>query len=271
LCIYKYLETSQVLHKQLGIKELAKTHINYITANGDRSQALGIAENIIIKILGLNLKISANVYDHSAFPLLLGRKTLKMLGISTDWKDCSWHLTTPSGVTKKIPINFDTKFGVQVIQSRNVKMEENNDSLNSDSGSVQDEDEDLGSTYDNEVYIHFSDQNKEPQSHNLKILAGQPEIPRSAPLPNTKGIKMGLENPIFKIPLKLRCYNSDLRHLLFEYLDIFGTSHQNLRPINVLQFDTGNKLPVNIKVKPFLYKYKGVTKSELDAGFRPPD
>ena len=51
-------------------------------------------------------------------------------------------------------------------------MEEDNDSLKSDSGSVQDEDEDLGSTYDNEVYIHFFDQNEKPQSHNLKILAG---------------------------------------------------------------------------------------------------
>src|ERR1700730_9444386 len=262
---------SLTLVKQLGIKELTRTHINYITANGDKSQALGIAENIMIKILGLTLKISAIVYDHSAFPLLLGRKTLKMLGISTDWKDCSWHLTTPSGVTKKIPINFGTKFGVQVIQSRNFKIEEENDNLKSDSELVQSEDEDLSFTYDNEVYVHFSDQIEETQSHNLKIFAGQPEITvKPAPLSTPEDIKLALEKTISKIPLKFRYYSSDLRHLLFEYLDIFGTSHQNLRPINILQFDidTGNEPPVYIKAKPLPYKYKEFAKSELDAAVK---
>src|SRR6202023_268522 len=45
------------LVKQLGIKELEPTHVNYITANGKRSKALGIAQDITIRIFNKEMKI----------------------------------------------------------------------------------------------------------------------------------------------------------------------------------------------------------------------
>ena len=57
------------LVKKLKIKELLQTHCKYITANGEKSQALGIAQNITINLLGRTLRIAAIVYNHNAFPL----------------------------------------------------------------------------------------------------------------------------------------------------------------------------------------------------------
>jgi predicted aspartyl protease len=74
------------LIKRLGIKELTETQRRYITTNGESSQVLGIAQNIIIGIQGRNIKISIIVYNHDTFPLLLGCKTLKKLKISKNWE-----------------------------------------------------------------------------------------------------------------------------------------------------------------------------------------
>ena len=68
--------TSLDLIKKLGIKELLKDSGKYTTASGQRSQALGIAQGITIYFRGKSLRFSAIVYNHDAFPLLLGRRVL---------------------------------------------------------------------------------------------------------------------------------------------------------------------------------------------------
>jgi predicted aspartyl protease len=75
------------LIKKLGIKELVETQRRYITTNGESNQALGIAQNIIIKIQGRNTRISIIIYNHDTFPLLLEYKILKKLKISINWEN----------------------------------------------------------------------------------------------------------------------------------------------------------------------------------------
>ena len=72
------------LIKKLGIKELLKDPGKYTMANGQRSQALGIAQGITIYFMGKTLRFSAIVYNHNAFPLLLRRKVLYKLKVFTD-------------------------------------------------------------------------------------------------------------------------------------------------------------------------------------------
>ena len=59
------------LIKKLGIKELLKDPGKYTTANGQRSQALGIAQGITINFMGKVLRFSTIVYNHDALSLLL--------------------------------------------------------------------------------------------------------------------------------------------------------------------------------------------------------
>lgn len=79
------------LVKRLQIKKLLWTYDKYITINNEKNQALEIAQNITIGILGRTLKISATIYNHNSFPLLLGRKTLKKLKVITDWDTGNWY------------------------------------------------------------------------------------------------------------------------------------------------------------------------------------
>ena len=113
------------LVKKLGIKDLLQTHCKYITANGQKSQALGIAQDIKLDIQGQQLKFAAIVYNHHAFPLLLGRRVLKRLKVITDWETCTWSMKTANGL-KNLPINFDTDFEIQHPHD-NSKMEEESD------------------------------------------------------------------------------------------------------------------------------------------------
>ena len=72
------------LIKKLGIKELLKDSGKYTTASGQRSQALGTAQGIIIYFIEKSLRFSAIIYNHDPFPLLLGKRVLHKLKILTD-------------------------------------------------------------------------------------------------------------------------------------------------------------------------------------------
>jgi len=72
------------LLKKLGIKELLKDPGKYTTANGERSQASGIAQGMIIYFKGKTLRFSAIIYNPDVFSLLLERKVLHKLKVLTD-------------------------------------------------------------------------------------------------------------------------------------------------------------------------------------------
>ena len=59
------------LIKKLEIKALLKDPGKYPTANGQRSQALDIAQGITIYFMGKILRFSAIIYNYDAFLLLL--------------------------------------------------------------------------------------------------------------------------------------------------------------------------------------------------------
>ena len=257
------------LVKKLGIKHLLQTHCKYITANGEKSQALGVAQGITINLLGKTLKIMAIVYNHDAFPLLLGRKSLKKLKVITDWDTNKWYMKGETG-RKVIPINFDVHFGVKSLSTSSStsasdsEMEEANEDFTCESETSPEE-------TNNEVFvIQLSNELQQLSNSNenlkLQIMASKPEIP---PLSDKeKDIKNALSLSISKVSSKFQKYIPDLRNLCFEFLDIFGINHKNLKPTNILKFDidTGNAAPVYIKSQPLPYKYKEFIKSELDSG-----
>ena len=100
----------------MGEKYSQLSHIvKNTTANGQRSQALDIAQGITIYFMGKTLRFSAIVYNHDAFPLLLGRKVLHKLKVLTDWYLGKWYIKTSERTKMQIPINFDTNYGIRRI------------------------------------------------------------------------------------------------------------------------------------------------------------
>src|SRR5437762_3011040 len=167
------------LVKKLGIKDLLQTHCKYIiTANGQKSQALGIAQDIKLDIQGQQLKFAAIVYNHHAFPLLLGRRVLKRLKVTTDWETCSWSMKTANGI-KKLPINFDIDFNIQHLYD-NSKMEEDSHS-EAEEHSDTTESEGNKSEADLEEFVMIFNELKQTSDNEFEIIEGTPEIP---PIPN---------------------------------------------------------------------------------------
>jgi len=117
------------LIKKLGIKELLKDSGKYTTASSQRSQALGIAQGITIYFRGKLLRFSAIVYNHDAFPLLLGRRVLHKQKILTDWNLGKWYMKTSERTKVQIPINFDTNYGIRRIAA--------NDSVSEDESEME--------------------------------------------------------------------------------------------------------------------------------------
>jgi len=103
------------LIKKLEIKVLLKDPGKYTTANGQKSQALGIAQCIIIYFMEKLLRFSSSVYNHSAFLLSSERKVLHKLKALIGWNLGKWYIKTSKRSNVEIPINFDTNYGIRKI------------------------------------------------------------------------------------------------------------------------------------------------------------
>ena len=157
--------------------------------------------NIKLNIQGQQLKFAAIVYNHRAFPLLLGRRVLKRLKVITDWETCTWSMKTANGM-KELPVNFDTDFEIQSLDD-NSKMEEESHS-EAEEHSDTTESEGNESEQDLEVFMMISNELKQISDNELEIIEGTPEI---APIPNlnvseTEKIKLALEATIAKVAPK---------------------------------------------------------------------
>jgi len=256
------------LVKQLGIKELEPTQCNYITANGKRSKALGIAQNIMLRIFNKELRIAAIVYNHTVFPFLLGQRMLKKLKILTDWETYSWTMKTNYGI-QKLPVNFDTHFGIQLITNIHEEMAEDELEAYQEGNHVQelddeddrDDDNDNQGSEDEELFVLITNELTEHPDQSFEISEGQNEIIVDD-CPEDDKITDTLEKVIEAVDPKFIDYKEGLKSLLWEYIDIFSMSHRNVRQTDIIQFDidTGDAKPVYIKPRPLPYKFKEFVK-----------
>ena len=258
------------LVKKLNIKELLRTANKYITANGQKSQALRIAQNIKIELLDQSLIITAIVYNHNAFPLLLGRKALKKLRIITDWDTEKWYIKVGQRSKIQIPINFNIEFGIkEIAKVKQAKEDSEMEEASDNDSEISNDTSETISGSEDEVYVlelgPRLQQTSTTEIPELQILANQPEV---QPMRNNQNeIQAAIEKSISKVPVKFQEYVAELKALCMEFIDIFGTSHKNLKATNILEFDidTGNSSPVYIKPRPLPYQYKEFVKAELSS------
>jgi hypothetical protein len=173
---------------------------------------------------------------------------------------------------QKLPVNFDTHFGVQLMTVGNEGIkEENSDDYQEEENRVQylndqnESDDEENDVSDNEEMFILLNELTEHQDGTLEIKEGSSEIPIDNRSSKIK-VQEALENVVNAVDLKFIAYKEDLRALLFKYIDIFGMSHSDVKQTDVIQFDidTGNAKPVYIKPRPLPWKYKEIVKKELD-------
>ncbi|KAJ9079142.1 hypothetical protein DSO57_1038547 [Entomophthora muscae] len=67
----------------IGIEEISTCSQKYILADGSIAPCLGVVDSLQLEIEGVAIHISAAVFDHCQYNLLLGQETLKDLKITT--------------------------------------------------------------------------------------------------------------------------------------------------------------------------------------------
>jgi hypothetical protein len=246
------------LVKKLGIKELHSSQYKYTTANGQKSMALGLVPNLEISLKGRTIRCAAIVYNQTEFPLLLGRRVLKRLKVSTNWETCSWSMRFGDTI-KTLPINFNSSYDVISVQNEQDTSPSEDDEFSSSEVS-----EVSGESDHNEILVMITNEIEESQNGNLKILPGTSEIVPDKRSDDEK-IQEAIINAVKGVNHEFESFQPELKSLLLKYQDIFAVSYKGLSHTNIIEFDIDTKdaKPTYIKSRPLPYQYKEFVKKEL--------
>jgi hypothetical protein len=164
-----------------------------------------------------------------------------------------------------IPVNFNTDFDVKILNDEVLNKQKEEEELESDSQS----DSEWEEVEENpEIYIIFSNQlGNESDNQNFEII--KEEISSEITINKSQSEKVleALSDIIDIVDIKFQEYFPKLKDLYMEFIDIFGTDHENLKQINVIEFDIdrGDSSSIFIKPRSLSYKYKDFVKEELEA------
>ena len=95
----KYLE-------DIGVKDIVECPTIFALADGSKKKAVGQVESISLEIQGIVRPVSAVVFDHNDYELLLGRPGLITFGVSTDWARQKWKMIR-HGKELSLPIIYE--------------------------------------------------------------------------------------------------------------------------------------------------------------------
>ena len=207
------------------------------------------------------MRFSAIIYNHDAFPLLLGRRVLHKLKILINWELGKWYMKTGERTKVQIHINFDTNYVIRRIAASNSISEDK-----SEMEEVTSTSETASNTEDysdHEIYIFQQDAPDnvnliaDTSEGNIQILTRGPEISTTSKTSKEDLIK-AIAISISKVPLKYAEHIPELWELCMEFIDIFEINYEDLKISNVLQFDidTGDASPIYCKPYSLPCKHK---------------
>lgn len=77
---------------RIGVTDIAASDARYILADGRQAPCIGEVQGLQVQLNGVSRTISATVFGHSQFNLLLGRNTMKDFRITTHYETDTWTL-----------------------------------------------------------------------------------------------------------------------------------------------------------------------------------
>ncbi|KAJ9087949.1 hypothetical protein DSO57_1028062 [Entomophthora muscae] len=92
--------------EEIGVEEIQTCDQKYILADGSISPCLGVVDDLQLEIEGVTTRISAAVFNHQQYNLLLGRETLRDLKITTQYEFDHWTIKR-DGVVTKLPVSYE--------------------------------------------------------------------------------------------------------------------------------------------------------------------
>lgn len=92
--------------KRLGKFRLRPSNTCFVMADGSMSSCVGIVDNLPLQIGGVHTLISAAVFNHNQYNMLLGRQTMSKLQITTHFADNRWTIAHNSSVVD-LQVSFD--------------------------------------------------------------------------------------------------------------------------------------------------------------------
>ncbi|KAJ9089614.1 hypothetical protein DSO57_1010986 [Entomophthora muscae] len=91
--------------EEIGVEEIQTCDQKYILADRSITPCLGVVDSLQLKIKGMTIRISAAVFNHQQYSLLLGSETLRDLKITTQYKFNHWTIKR-NGVVTKLPVSY---------------------------------------------------------------------------------------------------------------------------------------------------------------------
>ncbi|KAJ9056275.1 hypothetical protein DSO57_1039723 [Entomophthora muscae] len=83
---------SKMFLESLPWPEVTSSDVSFVLANGSCTTALGKAIKLRLWLEGVFSTIEAAIFDHKQYTLLLGRKTMSNLSVTTRFADNGWTL-----------------------------------------------------------------------------------------------------------------------------------------------------------------------------------
>lgn len=94
--------TSNLLSR-IGVDEIFESEEQYTFANGESAMCIGEVHDLSIEVGGVLIVISAAVFNHTKYEILLGQNALQQLGIIANFKDQQWLIDNNSEI---IPLDI---------------------------------------------------------------------------------------------------------------------------------------------------------------------
>ncbi|KAJ9050567.1 hypothetical protein DSO57_1013368 [Entomophthora muscae] len=94
--------------------EVTRSDVSFILANGSCKTALGKAIRVRLWLGGVFSVIEAAIFDHDQYTLLLGRKTMSDLSVTTWFADNSWTLEHNNELID-LKVTFDSPTGLSFL------------------------------------------------------------------------------------------------------------------------------------------------------------
>ncbi|KAJ9049642.1 hypothetical protein DSO57_1022261 [Entomophthora muscae] len=90
----------------IGVEEITTCDQKYILADGSIAPCLGMIDDLQLEIEGVAIRISAAIFDHLQYNLLLGHETLRNLKITTQYEYNHWTIKQ-DGVVNKLLVTYE--------------------------------------------------------------------------------------------------------------------------------------------------------------------
>lgn len=223
-------------------------------ADGSSSRPIREVSGVLIQVQGVLIRVMVLVFQNPPYHLLLGTDSIKLLGISADYRKSHFCIASDQGI-EPLTVEFNTStFRLNKVQLEDFSDEESYDSEDSDYNASEDDvsTDENSSGYESYLILPCFEEEVKPKesflnenvsgiNQDLYQAASNHSMEPTSDEEKLKAIKQQIEEAEV---------GDDEKQLLLDlfsnYLDVIGLDYNDLKQTNLVKFhvDTGDNPPI---------------------------